>query len=83
MEKASKLQLIQEPVQEIAEAIASALKLDVEIFDKNLVVVGATGRIRGKIGFTSKTANVTRQAFRETRDVEGNLDDGQPLRQKP
>lgn len=63
MEKASKLQLIQEPVQEIAEAIASALKLDVEIFDKNLVVVGATGRIRGKIGFTSKTANVTRQVL--------------------
>lgn len=59
----SKLQLIQEPVQEIAEAIASALKLDVEIFDENLVVVGATGRIRGKIGFTSKTANVARQVL--------------------
>lgn len=63
MSGTSKLQLIQEPVQEIAEAIASALKLDVEIFDDNLVVVGATGRIRGKIGFTSKTANVARQVL--------------------
>ncbi|NMD42432.1 MAG: sigma 54-interacting transcriptional regulator [Firmicutes bacterium] len=63
MNRTSKLQLIQEPVQEIAEAIASALKLDVEIFDEHLVVVGATGRIRGKIGFTSKTANVTRQVL--------------------
>ena len=63
MNRSSKLQLIQEPVQEIAETIASALKLDVEIFDNNLVVVGATGRIRGKIGFTSKTACVTRHVL--------------------
>lgn len=63
MNRGSKLQLIQEPVQEIAETIASALKLDVEIFDNNLVVVGATGRIRGKIGFTSKTACVTRHVL--------------------
>lgn len=63
MNRSSRLQLIQEPVQEIAETIASALKLDVEIFDDNLVVVGATGRIRGKIGFTSKTACVTRHVL--------------------
>lgn len=63
MNRTSKLQMIRKPVQEIAEAIASALKLEVEIFDDNLVVVGATGRIRGKIGFKQKTANVTRQVL--------------------
>lgn len=59
----SKLQLIQKPVQEIAEAIASAIELDVEIFDDNLIVVGATGRIRGKIGSSSNSANVTREVL--------------------
>jgi sigma-54 dependent transcriptional regulator, acetoin dehydrogenase operon transcriptional activator AcoR len=45
-------------VQEVAEAIASALMMEVEIFDENLVVVGATGRIRSKIGFKQETAHV-------------------------
>ena len=63
MKNTSKLQLIQKPVQEIAEAIASAIELDVEIFDDNLIVVGATGRIRGKIGSSSNSANVTREVL--------------------
>ncbi|HPU00941.1 MAG TPA: sigma 54-interacting transcriptional regulator [Bacillota bacterium] len=63
MNKNSNLQKIQQSVQEIAEAIASALKLEVEIFDDTLVVVGATGRIRGKIGFKQQTANVTRKVL--------------------
>ncbi|HOJ83104.1 MAG TPA: sigma 54-interacting transcriptional regulator [Bacillota bacterium] len=63
MTRLSKLQMIQKPVQEIGEAIASALRLEVEIFDDNLVVVGATGRIRGKIGFKQETANVTRKVL--------------------
>lgn len=54
------LQHIQKIVQEVAEAIASALVMDVEIFDNNLVVVGATGRIRSKIGFKQDTAHVSR-----------------------
>lgn len=53
------LQQIQELVQGVAEAIASALNMEVEIFDNNLVVVGATGRIRSKIGFKQETAHVT------------------------
>ncbi len=32
--------------------------MEVEIFDNNLVVVGATGRIRSKIGFKQETAHV-------------------------
>lgn len=52
------LQQIQETVQEVAEAIASALNMEVEIFDNELVVVGATGRIRSKIGFKQETAHV-------------------------
>ncbi|MBW6464185.1 MAG: sigma 54-interacting transcriptional regulator [Firmicutes bacterium] len=54
----SELQNIQQVVQEVAEAIASALVMEVEIFDNNLVVVGATGRIRSKIGFKQETAHV-------------------------
>ena len=54
------LQRIQNIVQDVAEAIASALTMDVEIFDNNLVVVGATGRIRSKIGFKQDTAHVSR-----------------------
>ena len=53
------LHKIQEVVQGVAEAIASALMMEVEIFDHNLVVVGATGRIRSKIGFKQDTAHVT------------------------
>jgi sigma-54 dependent transcriptional regulator, acetoin dehydrogenase operon transcriptional activator AcoR len=52
------LQKIQVAVQEVAEAIASALNMEVEIFDNELVVVGATGRIRSKIGFKQETAHV-------------------------
>lgn len=52
------LQQIQVAVQEVAEAIASALNMEVEIFDNELVVVGATGRIRSKIGFKQETAHV-------------------------
>ncbi|MDW7739502.1 MAG: sigma 54-interacting transcriptional regulator [Bacillota bacterium] len=56
----SELQKIQLVVQEIAEAIASALNMEVEIFDENLIVVGATGRIRSKIGFKQETAHVAK-----------------------
>ncbi len=34
--------------------------MEVEIFDNNLVVVGATGRIRGKIGFQQETSHVSK-----------------------
>ena len=56
----AELQIIQDVVQEVAEAIASALNMEVEIFDNDLVVVGATGRIRSKIGFKQETSHVSR-----------------------
>lgn len=58
------MQQIQEVVQVVAEAIASALNMEVEIFDNNLVVVGATGRIRGKIGFKQQTSHVSEHALK-------------------
>lgn len=54
------MQRIHEVVQEVAEAIAAALNMEVEIFDNDLVVVGATGRIRGKIGLKQETSHVAR-----------------------
>jgi sigma-54 dependent transcriptional regulator, acetoin dehydrogenase operon transcriptional activator AcoR len=59
----AELQIIKDVVQEVAEAIASALKMEVEIFDNNLVVVGATGRIRSKIGFKQETSHVSRYSL--------------------
>jgi sigma-54 dependent transcriptional regulator, acetoin dehydrogenase operon transcriptional activator AcoR len=59
----AELQKIKDVVQEVAEAIASALKMEVEIFDNNLVVVGATGRIRSKIGFKQETSHVSRYSL--------------------
>ncbi len=59
----AELQKIKDVVQEAAEAIASALNMEVEIFDYNLVVVGATGRIRSKIGFKQETAHVSRYSL--------------------
>lgn len=59
----AELQKIKDVVQEVAEAIASALNMEVEIFDNNLVVVGATGRIRSKIGFKQETSHVARYSL--------------------
>jgi sigma-54 dependent transcriptional regulator, acetoin dehydrogenase operon transcriptional activator AcoR len=59
----AELQQIKDVVQEVAEAIASALKMEVEIFDRNLVVIGATGRIRSKIGFKQETSHVSKYSL--------------------
>jgi sigma-54 dependent transcriptional regulator, acetoin dehydrogenase operon transcriptional activator AcoR len=59
----AELQRIKDVVQEVAEAIASALDMEVEIFDNELVVVGATGRIRSKIGFRQETSHVARYSL--------------------
>lgn len=60
----SELFSIKNIVQEIAEAIAAALNIEVEIFDNNLVVVGATGRIRSKIGFKQETSHVSNHTLK-------------------
>lgn len=49
-----KLQKIQPFVQSVAEAIAAALKLEVEIVDNNLLRVAGTGRLRPEVGSRQK-----------------------------
>ncbi|KLU60696.1 transcriptional regulatory protein ZraR [Peptococcaceae bacterium CEB3] len=51
---------IQPFVQSVAEAIASALKLEVEIVDDDLVRVGGTGRLRVEVGIKQKRGYVNR-----------------------
>jgi len=46
----SELGGIQPFVQSVAEAIAAALKLEVEIVDQQLLRLGGTGRLRGVVG---------------------------------
>ncbi len=65
----SELQQIQHFVQSVAEAIASALKVEVEIVDDQLYRVGGTGRLkevvgsRQKRGFVNTLALKTRQSI--------------------
>ncbi|MEW6623695.1 MAG: sigma 54-interacting transcriptional regulator [Bacillota bacterium] len=47
----SKLFMVKEKAQKVAEAIASVLKVDVEIVDPNLVRLAGTGRIKQSIGY--------------------------------
>lgn len=55
-----KLQKIQPFVQSVAEAIAAALKLEVEIVDNNLLRVAGTGRLRPEVGSRQKRGFVNR-----------------------
>lgn len=51
---------IQSFVQSVAEAIASALKLEVEIVDSDLVRIAGTGRLRAQVGVKQQRGYVNR-----------------------
>ncbi|CAA7601050.1 RNA polymerase sigma factor 54 interaction domain protein [Acididesulfobacillus acetoxydans] len=55
-----KLLSIQPFVQGVAEAIATALKLEVEIVDRELLRVAGTGRLRSQVGVKQKRGFVNR-----------------------
>lgn len=59
------LQKIQPFVQSVAEAIAAALKLEVEIVDNNLLRVAGTGRLRLELGLRQKRGFVNRYVLKE------------------
>ncbi|KKM12166.1 transcriptional regulator [Clostridiales bacterium PH28_bin88] len=46
----SRLSQVRENGQQVAEAIAAALKMEVEIIDTDLVRVAGTGKVRGDVG---------------------------------
>jgi len=53
----SKLRGIQEFVQQVAEVIAEVLKLEVSIFDEQLNLIAATGKVYGKGSLTEHIIN--------------------------
>ena len=53
-----KLSLIQNNIQQVAEAITAALEIETEIVDETLQIVGGTGRYLGKIGHFEETGNL-------------------------
>lgn len=51
------LELIQDTVQRVADAITAALELETEIVDNNLMIIGGTGRYVAKIGQFEEDGN--------------------------
>jgi transcriptional regulator with PAS, ATPase and Fis domain len=54
----SRLNLIKDTVQQIAEAVTAALEIETEIIDSNLTIVAGTGRYKKKIGLQEEDGDL-------------------------
>lgn len=61
---ASELELVQGFVQQVAEAIAAVLEVEVMVIDENLTLVAATGSIRYEIGSHFDAGSLTQQLMK-------------------
>ncbi|WP_366922886.1 sigma 54-interacting transcriptional regulator [Metallumcola ferriviriculae] len=65
----SRLQQVKENGQKVAEAIATVLKVDVEIVDLDLVRVAGTGKIRNDVGSRLRRGLINKHVIKTSKPV--------------
>lgn len=65
----TKLQQVQNKSQKVAEAIATVLKMEVEIIDTNLVRVAGTGKVRNDVGSRMQRGFVNKHVLKTGKHI--------------